>query len=425
MQHGRLFLAGDAAHIVPPTGAKGLNLAVNDVRLLAAAFGAWYGDGSTAALDGYSETALRRVWRAQDFSNYMTQLLHNLGDDPFQQGLQLARLEYLVPVDGRGALARRELRRPAGHRRFLKARGARHVSVASTTGVAFVALEVIGTAGFAVSGAMSATRRRMDVFGVMVLGVIVAIGGGTLRDLLLGQPVSWLTDWWPIAVAAATALATIPLAVRLGPQIDSRAAVLTADALGLAVFAVLGCLTALNAGTPAGIAVIIGTLSGITGGIMRDVLTGQTPAVLTGQVYALAAIAGTTLYALLVESGFDAGAAWWLSIAIIFGLRDLRAAAQLVGPSPRAEFRLSDAAQGVGGGGVPRRSAVGETRVDGELLDARRAAIARRVGRDDRGVVEAAGAQLGPTGLALPEVVEAVGSALALHGLDEHGPVER
>ena len=96
MQHGRLFLAGDAAHIVPPTGAKGLNLAVNDVRLLAAALADRYASGSTAALDEYSQTALRRVWRAQDFSNYMTQLLHNLDDGGFHERLQLARLEYLA-----------------------------------------------------------------------------------------------------------------------------------------------------------------------------------------------------------------------------------------------------------------------------------------------------------------------------------------
>jgi p-hydroxybenzoate 3-monooxygenase len=95
MQHGRLFLAGDAAHIVPPTGAKGLNLAVNDVRLLSAALRRYYKDGSTAAIDGYTAAALRRVWRAQDFSNYMTQLLHDLGDGPFGRGLQLARLQYI------------------------------------------------------------------------------------------------------------------------------------------------------------------------------------------------------------------------------------------------------------------------------------------------------------------------------------------
>jgi p-hydroxybenzoate 3-monooxygenase len=89
MQHERLFLCGDAAHIVPPTGAKGLNLAVNDARLLDLMLAAGY----TSA---YTETALRRVWRAQDFSNYMTQLLHRLSDDDFEAGLQRSRLEYVA-----------------------------------------------------------------------------------------------------------------------------------------------------------------------------------------------------------------------------------------------------------------------------------------------------------------------------------------
>ncbi len=95
MQFGRLLLAGDAAHIVPPTGAKGLNLAVNDARLMAAALVEWNRTGSAGPLDSYSQTALRRVWRAQDFSNYMTQLLHDLGHGSFHRKLQLARLEYL------------------------------------------------------------------------------------------------------------------------------------------------------------------------------------------------------------------------------------------------------------------------------------------------------------------------------------------
>jgi p-hydroxybenzoate 3-monooxygenase len=95
MQHGRLFLAGDCAHIVPPTGAKGLNLAVNDVRLLAPALTDLIKNGKSDRADGYTRAALRRVWRAQDFSNYMTQMLHDLGGGPFQQRLQLSRLEYV------------------------------------------------------------------------------------------------------------------------------------------------------------------------------------------------------------------------------------------------------------------------------------------------------------------------------------------
>jgi p-hydroxybenzoate 3-monooxygenase len=97
MQHGRLYLAGDAAHIVPPTGAKGLNLAVADVRVLADAIGEWFSDGSSAALDAYSETCLRRVWRVQHFSWWMTSMLHRVaGASTFEQRLQRAQLDYVT-----------------------------------------------------------------------------------------------------------------------------------------------------------------------------------------------------------------------------------------------------------------------------------------------------------------------------------------
>jgi p-hydroxybenzoate 3-monooxygenase len=96
MRRGRLFLAGDAAHIVPPTGAKGLNLAINDVRVLAEALTAWYADGSTTGLDAYSDTCLQRVWRVQDFSTFMTTLLHRGSGDAFDDGLQRARLRYVT-----------------------------------------------------------------------------------------------------------------------------------------------------------------------------------------------------------------------------------------------------------------------------------------------------------------------------------------
>jgi p-hydroxybenzoate 3-monooxygenase len=95
MRYGRLYLAGDAAHIVPPTGAKGLNLAVADVRVLADALAHWYRSGDESILDAYSDKCLRRVWRAEHFSWWMTAMLHLTGDDPFEVRLQLSQLDYV------------------------------------------------------------------------------------------------------------------------------------------------------------------------------------------------------------------------------------------------------------------------------------------------------------------------------------------
>jgi len=97
MQYGRLFLAGDAAHIVPPTGAKGMNLAIADVVVLSRAVARWFAHRDRSLLDAYSETCLRRVWRVQDFSTMMTELLHRLPDeDPFANRIQRARQRYLA-----------------------------------------------------------------------------------------------------------------------------------------------------------------------------------------------------------------------------------------------------------------------------------------------------------------------------------------
>src|SRR5207248_5640764 len=97
MQRGRLFLAGDAAHIVPATDAKGMNLALNDVRILAEALTSWFGDGSSKLLDEYSHLALKRVWRAEHFSAWMTALLHRDPEgDPFEHKLRLSYLRYVT-----------------------------------------------------------------------------------------------------------------------------------------------------------------------------------------------------------------------------------------------------------------------------------------------------------------------------------------
>ena len=107
MRYGRLFLAGDAAHIVPPTGAKGMNLALADVRLLAPALVASLHDHDERLLDSYSDESLRRVWRAEEFSTYMTQMLHPHPSDEFENGVQSARLRQVIDSeDTARALAR-------------------------------------------------------------------------------------------------------------------------------------------------------------------------------------------------------------------------------------------------------------------------------------------------------------------------------
>jgi p-hydroxybenzoate 3-monooxygenase len=116
MQHGRLFLAGDAAHAVPPTGAKGLNLAMADIHVLDRALGRFYADGSGGLLDAYSETALRRVWRAQHFSWWMTSMLHRFEDaSEFDERRQLAELDLVTSsVPAATSLAQNYVGMPLG-----------------------------------------------------------------------------------------------------------------------------------------------------------------------------------------------------------------------------------------------------------------------------------------------------------------------
>ena len=114
MRHGRLFLAGDAAHIVPPTGAKGLNLAIADVTLLARALKAWLVDGSPSLVESYSDDALRRVWRCTHFSWWMTSMLHTSGD-PFDAQLQLSQLRWVTKSEvGAAGLAENYAGLPIG-----------------------------------------------------------------------------------------------------------------------------------------------------------------------------------------------------------------------------------------------------------------------------------------------------------------------
>lgn len=158
-------------------------------------------------------------------------------------------------------------------------------------------LDLFGIAVFAVSGAIAAGRARLDLFGVVVVAGVTAVGGGTLRDMLLGaQPVFWITDTTYLIVAAAAAAATFVYS----PRGEVPAGTLrVADALGLAVFTVLGAAKAQSFEAPALVVIMMGTMSGVAGGAIRDLLCGEIPLVLRQEVYATASLAGGTLYVIL------------------------------------------------------------------------------------------------------------------------------
>ena len=187
-----------------------------------------------------------------------------------------------------------------------------------------VALEYLGVVAFAISGALLAEHKRMDLVGVVVFATVVSVGGGTIRDILLGQlPVFWIDDPIFIVVGAMTALITLPLA-RLGTiDLLRRFRIISlADAAGLAAFTVVGTSMALDVGASGLAAISVGIASGIGGGVVRDVLASRVPEALSdGRLYATAALMGALTYVVMLELGLSEFVTVWAAIAVIFGIR--------------------------------------------------------------------------------------------------------
>ena len=158
-------------------------------------------------------------------------------------------------------------------------------------------LDLIGIAVFAISGALAAGRKGLDLVGVIVLALVTAVGGGTIRDVLLDRhPIFWLADPAYVIVITIAALATVAHS-RRRKRPPPESAMVVADALGLALFSVAGAQIAESAGLPAVAGVVLGTVTGAAGGAVRDVLSAEVPLVLRpGTLYASAAVAGTSVY---------------------------------------------------------------------------------------------------------------------------------
>jgi uncharacterized membrane protein YeiH len=188
---------------------------------------------------------------------------------------------------------------------------------------ALLVVSIVGTVAFALSGVMAAAEAEMDWLGAVVLAAVAAIGGGTVRDLLLGEtPVFWVEDEWPLIAALVTAAVAI-FALRIRPSADPRRSTLyvASDAVGLGAFVVVGTSVALDASTSYFIAAVMGVITGVGGGVLRDVLARRTPIVLVGEIYAVAGLLGAAVQLALREFGAAANLEIWLSLAIIVAVR--------------------------------------------------------------------------------------------------------
>lgn len=164
-------------------------------------------------------------------------------------------------------------------------------------------LDLAGTLIFAITGALAAGRKQMDVFGVVVLGCVTSMGGGSVRDILLGRhPVFWISDMTYLWVAVVGAMGTF---IFVRQRKLSAQALFYADAAGLAVFTVIGFQKGYEATHVYTIAIVMGMTTGVVGGMFRDVLCGEIPLILRREIYASASLCGASVFALFTYLHLD------------------------------------------------------------------------------------------------------------------------
>ncbi|HEY1966893.1 MAG TPA: TRIC cation channel family protein [Pseudonocardia sp.] len=196
-----------------------------------------------------------------------------------------------------------------------------------------LALDLVGTFAFAVNGALTAIRlARLDIVGVITLGMITALGGGILRDVLLGAlPPTTFSDWRYLSVAALGGLLAFGLSGQLG-RLSTPITIL--DAAGLSLFAVGGAVTTLGLGLGVGQAVILGGITGVGGGTIRDVLIGRIPSVLRSELYAIPALVGAAALVGTQRVGLSSPLGALLGAGCCFVIRMLGVGLSLNAPRP-------------------------------------------------------------------------------------------
>jgi uncharacterized membrane protein YeiH len=156
-----------------------------------------------------------------------------------------------------------------------------------------LSLDLMGTVVFAITGLLAASRHQLDLFGALVLAMVTAVGGGTLRDLILGVPVFWLSHTEYLYLIIVT---TVLVAIYRRTHVIPTKVLLLLDAIGLAVFTIIGAQKALSLGYADIIAVMMGVMTGVVGGMIRDILVGEVPLILRQEIYATASFLGASVY---------------------------------------------------------------------------------------------------------------------------------
>lgn len=180
-------------------------------------------------------------------------------------------------------------------------------------------IDILGTFSFAAAGAFAAMERKLDPFGVLIISFVTAIGGGTIRDVLIGEfPVAWLRN--PTGIAAV--LAGFGTALFFGGPLRKLERLLFLfDALGLGLFTLIGLNKGLAVGLSPGICIMLGTITGCFGGVLRDVLLNRVPLVFQREIYASASLAGGALFFALLSAGIERNSAYAIGILSVFAIR--------------------------------------------------------------------------------------------------------
>ncbi len=179
-------------------------------------------------------------------------------------------------------------------------------------------IDILGTIAFAVSGGLTAIKKGLDPFGLFIIAFVTAVGGGTLRDILIDAPITWMLDLTYVYVIAGTVVVTVIFRKKLGYV---RRSLFLFDTIGIALYTVLGIEKGIAAGFPALICIALGTMSACFGGVIRDILCNEIPIIFRKEVYATACILGGVAYFLLLKTSLTGDVVLVIAGSIVIAVR--------------------------------------------------------------------------------------------------------